>query len=37
MWRLAKGKEAKPNLSALGVVLKTILSAGVYSFKKRRA
>jgi 2,4-dienoyl-CoA reductase-like NADH-dependent reductase (Old Yellow Enzyme family) len=37
MWRLAKGKNAKPNLSALGVVIKTMLSAGIYSFKKRRA
>jgi len=37
MWRLAKGKDAKPNLSALGVVFKTLLSAGLYSFKKRRA
>jgi len=37
MWRLAKGQDAKPNLSALGVVLKTLLSAGMYSFKKRRA
>ena len=37
MWRLAKGKNAKPNLSALGVVVKTVLSAGLYAFKKRRA
>jgi len=37
MWRLAKGKNAKPNLSALWVVIKTMLSAGIYSFKKRRA
>lgn len=37
MWRLAKGKNAKPTLSALGVVLKTLFSAGIYSFKKRRA
>ncbi len=37
MWRLAKGKEAKANLSAWGVVLKTLLSAGIYAFRKRRA
>ena len=37
MWRIAKGKDPKPNLSAMGVVLKTMLSAGLYSFKKRRA
>ena len=37
MWRLAKGKNAKPNLSAFGVVIKTLLSAGLYAFKKRRA
>lgn len=37
MWRLAKGKNAKPNLSALGVVIKTLLTAGIYAFKKRRA
>ena len=37
IWRLAKGKDAKPNLSAWGVVLKTFLSAGIYAFKKRRA
>ncbi|MGJ8679534.1 NADH:flavin oxidoreductase/NADH oxidase family protein [Paraglaciecola sp.] len=37
MWRLAKGKDAKANLSALGVVLKTMLSAGLSAFKQRRA
>jgi 2,4-dienoyl-CoA reductase-like NADH-dependent reductase (Old Yellow Enzyme family) len=37
MWRLAKGKNAKASLSALGVVLKTMLSAGLTAFKKRRA
>jgi 2,4-dienoyl-CoA reductase-like NADH-dependent reductase (Old Yellow Enzyme family) len=37
MWRLAKGKNAKASLSALGVVLKTMLSAGLTAFKQRRA
>jgi len=37
LWCLAKGKNAKPNLSAKGVVFKTVLSAGIYAFKKRRA
>ncbi len=37
MWRIAKGKNPKPNLSAKGVVFKTMLSAGLYSFRKRRA
>ncbi|QBY03558.1 NADH:flavin oxidoreductase/NADH oxidase family protein [Thalassotalea sp. HSM 43] len=37
MWRIAKGKDPKPDLSAMGVVLKTMLSAGLYSFRKRRA
>ncbi|WP_144206861.1 NADH:flavin oxidoreductase/NADH oxidase family protein [Shewanella donghaensis] len=37
MWRIAAGKKADPNLSALGVVFKTILSAGLHAFKKRRA
>ncbi|WP_068544285.1 NADH:flavin oxidoreductase/NADH oxidase family protein [Thalassotalea crassostreae] len=37
MWRIAKGKNSKPNLSALGVVFKTLLSAGLFAFKKRRA
>ena len=37
MWRIAKGKDPKPNLSAKGVVFKTMLSAGLYSFRKRRA
>jgi 2,4-dienoyl-CoA reductase-like NADH-dependent reductase (Old Yellow Enzyme family) len=36
MWRIAKGKDPKPNLSAMGVVIKTMLTAGWYSFKKRR-
>ncbi|MFA0087826.1 NADH:flavin oxidoreductase/NADH oxidase family protein [Vibrio sp. 10N.261.51.F12] len=36
MWRIAAGKEVNPNLSALGVVVKTILSAGWHAFKKRR-
>ena len=37
MWRIAAGKNADPKLSALGVVFKTILSAGWHSFKQRRA
>lgn len=37
MWRIADGKEADPQLSAFGVVFKTLLSAGWYAFKKRRA
>ena len=37
MWRIAAGKNADPKLSALGVVFKTILSAGLHAFKKRRA
>ncbi|WP_373950925.1 NADH:flavin oxidoreductase/NADH oxidase family protein [Vibrio pomeroyi] len=37
MWRIAAGKNADPKLSALGVVIKTILSAGWHAFKKRRA
>jgi 2,4-dienoyl-CoA reductase-like NADH-dependent reductase (Old Yellow Enzyme family) len=37
MWRMAKGKDPKPSLNAKGVVLKTLLSAGVYAFRKRRA
>ncbi|NMP15001.1 NADH:flavin oxidoreductase/NADH oxidase family protein [Thalassotalea sp. Y01] len=37
MWRIAKGKDPKPDLSAMGVVLKTMLSAGLHSFRKRRA
>ena len=37
MWRMAKGKNPKPSLSAKGVVLKTLLSAGIYAFRKRRA
>ncbi|UPW20558.1 NADH:flavin oxidoreductase/NADH oxidase family protein [Agarivorans sp. TSD2052] len=37
MWRIAAGKKADPKLSALGVVAKTILSAGWLAFKKRRA
>lgn len=37
MWRIAAGKNADPKLSALGVVFKTILSAGWHAFKKRRA
>lgn len=36
MWRIAAGKEVNPNLSAMGVVVKTILSAGWHTFKKRR-
>ncbi|MCL9775670.1 NADH:flavin oxidoreductase/NADH oxidase family protein [Vibrio methylphosphonaticus] len=36
MWRIADGKDADPKLSALGVVLKTMFSAGWHSFKKRR-
>ena len=37
MWRIADGKESDPQLSAFGVVFKTLLSAGWYAFKKRRA
>ncbi|MFM2642368.1 NADH:flavin oxidoreductase/NADH oxidase family protein [Vibrio chagasii] len=37
MWRIAAGKDADPKLSALGVVLKTLLTAGWHAFKKRRA
>jgi 2,4-dienoyl-CoA reductase-like NADH-dependent reductase (Old Yellow Enzyme family) len=37
MWRIAEGKETDPQLSAFGVVFKTLLSAGWYAFKKRRA
>ncbi|GEA61219.1 NADH:flavin oxidoreductase/NADH oxidase family protein [Vibrio comitans] len=37
MWRIADGKNTDPKLSALGVVVKTILSAGWHTFKKRRA
>lgn len=37
MWRIAAGKNADPQLSALSVVIKTILSAGWHAFKKRRA
>ncbi|MUK43001.1 NADH oxidase [Aliivibrio fischeri] len=37
MWRIADGKDADPQLSAFSVVLKTLLSAGWYAFKKRRA
>lgn len=37
MWRIAAGKNADPKLSALGVVFKTILSAGLHAFKKCRA
>ncbi|MEZ9898741.1 NADH:flavin oxidoreductase/NADH oxidase family protein [Vibrio breoganii] len=37
MWRIADGKNTDPKLSALGVVIKTILSAGWHTFKKRRA
>lgn len=35
--RMAKGKEPKANLSEWGAFFKTIASAGVYSFRKRRA
>ncbi|MBU2909693.1 NADH:flavin oxidoreductase/NADH oxidase family protein [Vibrio splendidus] len=37
MWRIASGKNADPKLSALSVVVKTILSAGWHAFKKLRA
>ncbi|WP_192888866.1 NADH:flavin oxidoreductase/NADH oxidase family protein [Vibrio bathopelagicus] len=37
MWRMAAGKNTDPRLSALGVVVKTIFSAGWQAFKKRRA
>lgn len=33
MWRIAAGKHADPKLSAHGVVIKTILSAGWHAFK----
>ncbi|CAA0109639.1 NADH oxidase [BD1-7 clade bacterium] len=35
--RIANGKDPKPNLNTWGVVVKTLFSAGVYGFKKRRA
>lgn len=35
--RIAKGKDPKANLSAWNVVAKTLLGAGFYAFKKRRA
>jgi len=35
--RIAKGKIPKANLSAWGVVAKTLLGAGFYAFRKRRA
>lgn len=37
LWRMAKGKNPKPSLSAWGVIIKTMLSAGIHGFKKRRA
>lgn len=37
MWRMAKGKNPKPSLNAKWVVFKTVLSAGIYAFRKRRA
>lgn len=37
LWRMAKNKQPKPNLSAWGVIIKTMLSAGIHGFKKRRA
>ncbi len=37
LWRIAKGKEPKPNLNAWMVVFKTVASAGIHAFKKRRA
>ncbi|WP_434567076.1 NADH:flavin oxidoreductase/NADH oxidase family protein [Vibrio chagasii] len=36
MWRIAAGKDVDPKLSALGVVVKTLLTAGWHAFKKRR-
>ena len=35
--RMAKGKKPKPNLSEWGVFFKTLLSAGIYAFRSRRA
>ena len=35
--RIANGKDPKANLSAWSVVAKTLLGAGFYAFKKRRA
>jgi len=37
MWRITAGKDADPKLSALGVVVKTLLTDGWHAFKKRRA
>ncbi|WEM43694.1 NADH:flavin oxidoreductase/NADH oxidase family protein [Photobacterium sp. DA100] len=37
MWRMAKGLDPKPKLNAWGVVFKTLASAGIYAFRKRRA
>ncbi|MGR5065190.1 NADH:flavin oxidoreductase/NADH oxidase family protein [Photobacterium sp. DNB22_13_2] len=37
LWRMAKGNDPKPNLNAWGVVFKTLASAGIYAFRKRRA
>ena len=35
--RMAKGKQPKDNLSEWGVFFSTLLNAGVYAFRKRRA
>jgi 2,4-dienoyl-CoA reductase-like NADH-dependent reductase (Old Yellow Enzyme family) len=35
--RMAKGKAPKPKLSEWGVFVKTLASAGIYAFRKRRA
>jgi len=35
--RMAKGRLPKPNLSEWGVFAKTLASAGIYAFRKRRA
>lgn len=35
--RMAKGKKPKPNLSEWGVFFGTLLNAGIYAFRKRRA
>ncbi|MCQ1059718.1 NADH:flavin oxidoreductase/NADH oxidase family protein [Photobacterium sp. ZSDE20] len=37
LWRMAKGSDPKPNLNAWVVVFKTLASAGIYAFRKRRA
>ena len=35
--RMSKGKQPKENLSEWGVFLGTLLNAGIYAFRSRRA